>query len=98
MDNQKIARARIPHECRMCGVTFMSIRIDAKYCSDNCRKAFSRWRQKLTKKEHTAIALMDEIAAYLSYDITRGAACEVYGHIQARIDSHYKRNKIVRVR
>lgn len=40
----KRANFKYPHNCHVCGDSFLSHRVDAKFCSPKCRKRASRER------------------------------------------------------
>jgi len=48
-------------ECKVCGHGFNASRSDAKYCSQNCRKAQSRKSEKMKRETKKAIHAIEEI-------------------------------------
>lgn len=73
--------------CAMCGKpipdskTGRKQRTDKRYCSTNCRNAYSRWKLRILRLEREVQRGIDEIGKYLDHRDTESQAVVVLAGI-----------------
>lgn len=70
-------KQKLPRTCEFCGHGFSATRSDTRFCCDNHRIAYFRWRTKLTALEIRAHHLLANIGDYLDFPDANRAALGV---------------------
>lgn len=60
-----------PKNCQQCGETMRHRRIDAKFCSANCRKRWSRRKESMRLEAAAARSHIRELLTYLQHEDLR---------------------------